>query len=116
MVTSRPIAVGIVEDNPEFSRSLCFFLKSLPELKISFCLGTGRQAVDAILSHQPDVALIDIGLPDISGVEVVKAVRRGGSATDLLILSVFDDDGNVFRALKAGATGYIVKTDEGIPG
>ncbi len=105
----RIIDVVIVEDNKRYLNELSLLLSNSPSIHIKGCYGNGKEAIENIKEDNPDVVLIDIGLPDISGVDVIKEVSRLGCPTEFLVLTVYDDDKHLFDALQAGAVGYIVK-------
>ncbi len=105
----RTVDVSIVEDNKRYVDELSLLLSNSPNIKINGCYTSGSEAVEHIRKKNPDVVLIDIGLPDISGVEVIKQICNNGCSTEFLVLTVYDDDKHLFEALQAGAVGYIVK-------
>lgn len=105
----RTVDVAIVEDNKRYVNELSLLLSNSPNIKINGCYTSGSEAVEQIRKKNPDVVLIDIGLPDISGVEVIKQISNNGCSTEFLVLTVYDDDKHLFEALQAGAVGYIVK-------
>ncbi len=108
------IKVVIVEDDIQFLEEIALLLE-LSNIEVVGKYHTGREGVKGILRKRPDVALIDLGLPDISGMEVVRGVLEKGSKTEMLVLTVYDDDEHLFSALKAGAVGYIVKSEISFP-
>ncbi len=71
---------------------------------------SGREAVELILEKRPDVALVDIQMPDLSGVEVIRRLSEESLPTRTIVLSMYDQGGWVEEALRAGAAGYVVKT------
>lgn len=105
----RSIDVAIVEDNKRYLDELALLLGNTSNLRIVGQFSSGKEAVDQITRLNPDVTLIDIELPDISGVEVIEQVSSRGCPTEFLVLTVYDDDAHLFSALQAGAVGYIVK-------
>lgn len=108
--SSRPvIEVALVEDNERYLNELSSLLSECIDIKIIGKYKQGRQAVEEIISKRPDVTLIDMELPDISGVEVIKTVSEVGCTTEFLVLTVYEDDAHLFPALQAGALGYILK-------
>lgn len=105
----KTIDVAIVEDNKRYLDELALLLGNTTSLRIVGQFTNGTEAVETITRLNPDVTLIDIELPDISGVEVIKQVSSRGCPTEFLVLTVYDDDAHLFSALQAGAVGYIVK-------
>lgn len=71
----------------------------------------GRQALSGIREQGPDVALIDLGLPDLSGIEVLRTLAEQNKKTECLVLTANEDNHHLFAALQVGAVGYIVKSD-----
>ncbi|HXU35827.1 MAG TPA: response regulator transcription factor [Blastocatellia bacterium] len=103
------IKVAIVEDHHKFRECLEFLLNNTPGYR---CVGSFRsmeEALDKIKFDLPDVALIDIGLPGMSGVEGVRILKGRYPSLLMLINTVYDDDERIFKALCAGASGYLLK-------
>jgi len=103
------IKVAIVEDTEIIRDSLTMLIKGTPGFE---CIAVFTNAEDALIKIPilcPDVILMDIGLPGISGIECVRQLRTQCANTQYLMCTIFDDDENIFEALKAGATGYILK-------
>jgi two-component system, NarL family, response regulator LiaR len=103
------ISVLIVEDQIEHQTYLRTVLNSDPDIK---CIGIFRFALDAIKEikqKRPDVAIIDIGLPDISGIECVRRLKLECPHTKLMVCTIQEEDNDIFEALKAGADSYMVK-------
>ncbi|GAB3450164.1 response regulator [Actinophytocola sediminis] len=73
---------------------------------------TGREAVDLVLAHHPDVAVLDIRMPGLDGLDAAAELRRLGTGTGVLILTTFADDTNIARALGEGAGGFVLKTGD----
>lgn len=105
----RTIDIVIVEDNKRYLNELALLLANSPNINIVGCYEKGKDAVEEVVKSNPDVILIDIDLPDISGVEVIEQVSSHGCPAEFLVLTVYDDDKHLFAALQAGAVGYIVK-------
>jgi DNA-binding NarL/FixJ family response regulator len=104
-----PTSVLIVEDEPEFVRRFTNAVLSDASLALAGCAGTGRAAI-AMLETQPvDVVLLDLGLPDVSGVEVIRQAVRQHRGCDVLVVTMFDDDQHVLDSIEAGAAGYLLK-------
>lgn len=103
------IEVVLVEDNKHYLDELSSLLAECSDINVVGQYEFGKKAIDEIIRKHPDVTLIDMELPDISGVEVIKAVANAGCPTQFLVLTVYEDDAHLFPALQAGALGYIVK-------
>ncbi len=107
--------ISIVEDTPEVRESLKNKINSTDDL---VCIGAyedGYEALQGIPKKLPDIVLMDIGLPFISGIECMLRLKVKHPEIQFLMFTVFDDDDNIFEALKVGADGYVLKKD-GVPG
>lgn len=105
------IRVALIEDDPEQSRSIRDAVAADPDLEMAGTFETGEEAVAHLADGEPDVALVDIGLPGLSGTEVVAACQPHMPRTQFMMLTVIEDSGKVYSALAAGATGYLLKKD-----
>src|SRR5262249_53994142 len=106
---SGPVGVAIIEDHREFREYLAALINGTEGLK---CTGRFRSVEDAlarIAEDLPDVVLIDIGLPGMSGIEGIGVLKERHPTILLLTLTVYDDDERIFDALCAGASGYLLK-------
>ena len=101
--------VLIVEDEPEFLRRFTNAVLMDPGLALAGSAGTGRAAIAMLEAAQPDVVLLDLGLPDIDGVDVIREAMRQPRPCDVLVVSMFDDDQHVLDSIEAGAAGYLLK-------
>ncbi|HEY9755754.1 MAG TPA: response regulator transcription factor [Oculatellaceae cyanobacterium] len=101
--------IFFVEDNAVLSRWLQTHLSKTPELNIIGNAAEGRDAVEKILSLKPDIALVDIGLPDISGIQVTREIKQALPSLRVIMLTASDDQDDIFNALEAGADGYVLK-------
>ena len=104
-----PVKVALVEDDAETRTRLSGFIRADPSLKLMGDYATGGAALAGIAPAAPDVLLVDIGLPDMSGLEVVKQVAKLHPSCDILIVTIFGDEQTVLQALEAGARGYLLK-------
>ncbi|HWO70299.1 MAG TPA: response regulator transcription factor [Actinomycetota bacterium] len=104
----EPVRVLIVDDHPAVRASLRSFLEACGEIVVAEA-GDLRGAVAAALRERPDVVLMDVRLPDGSGVEAARSIRAAGSDARVLMLTVLGDQEAMLAALLAGAAGYIVK-------
>jgi DNA-binding NarL/FixJ family response regulator len=101
--------IAIVEDDTRFRRSLRRVIESKDGWKCVAECGSGGEAVAAIPSAQPDVVLMDLNLPDFSGAEAASRLKGQMPDLSVVILTVYNDAENIFRALRAGACGYLLK-------
>jgi len=106
---SSPIRVALVEDRREIRDGLRELIAGSAGFECCGAYGSMEEALPAIGAAAPDVALIDIGLPGMSGVDGIREIRKRYPRIRLLVLSVYSDDGRVFNAICAGACGYLLK-------
>jgi DNA-binding NarL/FixJ family response regulator len=106
----NPIKVVIVEDQDTIRNSLLLLLDSIAELVVVDAFSNGEAAVEFLLKHPVDVALFDINLPGISGIEAIAKLKAKQPKMQFMVLSLYDDPEYIFKALRAGATGYILKS------
>jgi len=109
MSTQKIINVAIVEDNEEVREYLEAALIEEPQINLLASYVNGNDAVSFMSNHQVDVVVMDIGLPDRSGITCVKELKDKGLEVEFLMHTVFDSSHQVFEALKNGATGYMLK-------
>lgn len=102
-------SVLIVEDEPEFMRRFSSAVLADPGLTLVAAVGTGRAAQAMLDAQPPDVMLLDLGLPDINGVEVIRYAAARYPRCDVLVVTMFGDDQHVLASIEAGATGYLLK-------
>lgn len=105
-----PITVAIVEDNEKIRDGLEVLINASPEFSCVGAYETAEEAVKYLPGRKPDVVLMDIGLPGMSGIECVEELKKKIPDTQVMMLSVYDDDDRVFNSLLAGATGYVLKS------
>jgi DNA-binding NarL/FixJ family response regulator len=104
-----PASVLIVEDEPEFLRRFSDAVLADPELRLLAAVSTGAAAKALLDAMAPDVMLVDLGLPDMNGVELIRHAATRCPACDVLVVTMFGDDGHVLSSIEAGATGYLLK-------
>lgn len=105
----------LVEDEPEFQHLLKQAFAGLPGDWQLHCCRTGGEALALVASGEPfNLALVDIGLPDVSGLDVISALRDRSADVPILVVSVLSDQRNVVAAIRAGALGYVLKDDSQI--
>lgn len=103
------ITVAIVEDNAGLRRSFEKMLQDVPGVKCLGAFADGEQAVDALPGLRPDVVLMDINLPGMSGVQCVARLAQDMPGMQIIMVTVYDDAEAIFDSLEAGAGGYLLK-------
>jgi len=103
------ISVAIVEDNRSFRVKLAAYLNETPGYHCAFTFDSAEDAIKIIPKSLPDVVLMDIHLPNMSGVDCTRRLKEICPAVQILILTVYEDNDRIFGALKAGASGYLLK-------
>ncbi|GIK84826.1 MAG: DNA-binding response regulator [Betaproteobacteria bacterium] len=103
------IAVALVEDDDKFRLALCNVVSAAEGLRLLGAAATLVEGRALLARESPDVLLVDLELPDGSGLALIEEARRQHPECDAMVVTVFGDERNVFRALEAGATGYLLK-------
>ena len=103
------IRVMVVEDHQVVRQGLVSLLSSVDEIEVVASLGDGLEAVAQFGTLQPDVTLMDLQLPKLGGVEAIRQIRQGYPEARVVVLTTYDGDEDIFRALQAGARGYLLK-------
>jgi DNA-binding NarL/FixJ family response regulator len=103
------IRVLIADDQPLIRSGLRGIVAVAPDLTVVGEAATGLQAVDEVLRLEPDVALMDIRMPELDGIRATERITAAGCTTRVLVLTTFDLDEYVFGALRAGASGFLLK-------
>jgi DNA-binding NarL/FixJ family response regulator len=105
-------SVMIVDDQTLFRRGLVKLLESDPRIKIVDDAANGAEAMEKIAKNAPDVVLVDIKMPVMDGIETTRRIVSQYPKTRVLVLTTFENDGYVIQALKAGASGYLLKDSQ----
>jgi len=103
------IELVVVEDDPRTMKSLVKLLGSFPDFQVVGSAVSGESALETIGALKPTVALLDLELPGIDGIEVTKRIKKIVPEVEILILTSFEDEVKVYKAMQAGAGGYLVK-------
>jgi DNA-binding NarL/FixJ family response regulator len=106
---SNTIKVMVVEDQPPVLRNQLKILQEAPGIDVIGTALSGEAALNLMIRQQPDVLLQDLGLPRMSGIEVTREVKKRWPAVEVLIFTIFDEEEKVIEAVKAGASGYLLK-------
>src|SRR4051812_3696263 len=104
-----PIRVYVVEDQTSILKNQLKLLETSRELTIVGTALSGETAVEQVPLVKPDVLLLDLGLPRMSGIDVTRAVKASTPQVEILIFTIFDEEDRVLEAVKAGASGYLLK-------
>ena len=103
------IQVILADDQPLVRAGLRMLITQTPDIDVAGEAGTGTEAVQLARDTDPDVVVMDIRMPGMDGIEATQLITGGGTDTRVLVLTTFDDDDYVYGALRAGASGFLVK-------
>ena len=109
MAANERIRVFVVEDHAVVRQGLIALLSSAPEIEVVGFAKDGREAVERYASLTPDVTLMDLQMPAMSGVQAIQAIRRAAPSARFIVLTTFDGDEDIYRAMQAGAKAYLLK-------
>jgi DNA-binding NarL/FixJ family response regulator len=110
MARQDPIRVLCVDDHPLLREGIAALVKSQRDMKLVAEAGSGREALLTFREHRPDVTLMDLRLPDMSGIDTMVAIRSEFPDARIIMLTTFEGDVEIRRALEAGARGYMLKS------
>ncbi len=110
------LQIGIVDDNDHISQQIAEKLLLTDEVDIAFMASSGREALQWLNKHKnhPQLILMDIEMPGMNGIETTFRIKSEYEDVKIIMLTVFDNEANIFNAIKAGASGYLLK-DEKLP-
>jgi DNA-binding NarL/FixJ family response regulator len=103
------IRVAVVEDDAGFSADLRGIIEAAPDLRLAGLVGTKADALALLRGPSADVLLVDLGLPDGSGIDVISAAAREWPHCNIMVSTHFGDESHVMRSIEAGAAGYLLK-------
>jgi len=109
----RKLRLLLGDDHPLVRHGLRKVLEERPEWEVVSEVGEGREAVREAIAHRPDVAILDVAMPLLNGIDAAQQIVRRAPETRILMLSMHADEAYVIRAVQAGATGYMVKDAAG---
>jgi DNA-binding NarL/FixJ family response regulator len=104
-----PIRIMLVEDHQVVRQGLVALLSTMEDIEVVGSVGDGLEAVERFRSARPDVTLIDLQLPKLGGVETIRRIRTEFAHARFIVLTTFDGDEDIYRALQAGARAYLLK-------
>lgn len=104
-----PITLMVVDDHPAFRFGLNALIESQPDMKLVAETGDGHQAVELFQRLRPDIVLMDLRLPGMSGVETIMAIRKDFPEARIIVVTTYDWDEDIYRAIRFGAMSYLLK-------
>jgi DNA-binding NarL/FixJ family response regulator len=110
IMSPLPIRVLSVDDHPLLREGIAAVINNQPDMSLVALATTGMEAVQRYREHRPDVTLMDLRLPDVSGIDAMMAIRAEFPEARVMMLTSFDGDVEIERALRAGARGYVLKS------
>ena len=99
----------VVDDHPGFRLGLVTMIDASPDMRVVADLSTGEETLPAYREHRPDIVLIDLRLPGLSGVATIMALRREFPDCRVIVITTYDADEDIYRALQAGAKSFLLK-------
>lgn len=108
------IRVMVVDDHAIIREGLRIMLGNQPDMDVVAIAANGREAIELVDEHQPDVAVMDISMPELNGIEAIQQMLPRHPRTKVVVLSIHGTKPYIYRALKAGAKGYLIKETAGL--
>lgn len=108
-MAEETIRILVVDDHHIVRQGLVALLSTVPDFAVVAEAGDGHEAVELHRKHKPDITIMDLRLPRMSGVDAITAIRAESPQARFIVLTTFDGDEDIYRALQAGAKGYLLK-------
>lgn len=106
---NNPLRILVVDDHPIALEGLAALLNASPDFQLVAALRSGEEAVTQFAQHKPDVTIMDLRLGGMDGIETIRKIREKHPMARFVVMTTFDGDENVYRALEAGASAYLLK-------
>ena len=110
MTTNKPIRILTVDDHPVLREGIAAILASEPDMVLVAEANNGREAIEQFRTHHPDITLMDLQMPIMSGSDAIVAIRKDFPDARIIVLTTYSGDAQAERAFKAGAYGYLLKS------
>jgi DNA-binding NarL/FixJ family response regulator len=107
-----PISIAIIEDLEEIREGLKSYIASDKELAVVAAVASAEEAMIMLPQLRPDIAIMDINLPDMSGIGCIRAIKNDCPSTQFMMFTIYENDEKIFDALQAGASGYLLKNTD----
>jgi len=108
-MSDNTIKIMVIDDQAVVRQGFVALINTVPDMTVVAEGTNGRQAIDLYRLHRPDVALMDLRMPELGGVEAIMAIRKEFPDARLIVLTTYDGDEDIYRSLQAGAQGYLLK-------
>ena len=106
---NKEIQILVADDHPVFRRGLAMMIATDKTLKVIAEASNGKQALESIQKYQPDIAILDVNMPEMTGFDVARELQNSSVATDIILLTMHKDEGMFNTALDLGVKGYLLK-------
>src|SRR5215468_2371155 len=108
-MSDKVIRIVVIDDQAVVRQGFVALINTVADMKVIAEGTNGQQAIDLYREHKPDVMLIDLRMPILSGVEAIAAIRKEFPVARMIVLTTYDGDEDIYRSLQAGAQGYLLK-------
>jgi len=109
MSTTHQIRILSVDDHPLLREGIASLIGTQPDMAIIAEASSGREAIDQFRKHSPDITLMDLQMPEMNGIDAIAKITSEFPDAKIIVLTTYSGDAQIFRALKAGAQGYLLK-------
>lgn len=107
--STKTIRILIADDHPIVRQGLVAILNDQPDMQVVAEVSNGRQAIEQFRMHRPDVTLLDVQMPEVSGLEAIMAIRAEFPEAAIILFSIYETDEDIYQGLLAGAKAYLLK-------